>query len=235
MDILKNQGKLSKLRITPYKKEDFNESEKASKVSEFTVLANPEKYSLNYKVNYNEEKASGANADNPKFESSDSPNLTFDFIFDGTGILQEVGTARRDVISQIEDFKKVVFEYEGEIHKPYHVKIAWGSLIFHGVLTSMTIEFKLFAPSGAPLRAIVKTSFKGAVDRNLRKALANNSSPDLTHLRTVKEGDTLPIMAERIYGDPKYYLEVAKVNKLINFRELKTGQEIFFPPIEKIS
>ena len=75
MDILKNQGKLSKLRITPYKKEDFNESEKASKVSEFTVLANPEKYSLNYKVNYNEEKASGANADNPKFESSDSPNL----------------------------------------------------------------------------------------------------------------------------------------------------------------
>lgn len=235
MNILQNRGKLSKLKITPYKNESFDESEKASDPGEFSVLTNPEKYSVNYKVNYNKDKALGDNQDNPKFQSSESPNLTFDFIFDGTGVLQDVGATKKDVITQIEEFKKVVFKYEGKIHKPYHLKIAWGSLIFHGVLTDMTIEYKLFLPSGEPLRAIVKTSFKGAVDNELKKALANNSSPDLTHVRIVKKGDTLPIMAERIYGDSKYYLEVAKANKLINFRALKAGQEIFFPPIEKIS
>ncbi|MDO9615798.1 MAG: LysM peptidoglycan-binding domain-containing protein, partial [Bacteroidota bacterium] len=31
----------------------------------------------------------------------------------------------------------------------------------------------------------------------------------------------------------KYYIEVAKANGLNDFRNLKTGQKIKFPPIEK--
>ncbi len=42
-------------------------------------------------------------------------------------------------------------------------------------------------------------------------------------------------MCYRIYGDPKYYLEVAKVNGLGNFRFLKPGTDLIFPPIEKTS
>jgi nucleoid-associated protein YgaU len=61
----------------------------------------------------------------------------------------------------------------------------------------------------------------------------NNSSPDLTHYRVIKKGDTLPLMCYRIYGDSKYYIQVAKANKLSNFRHLKEGEEIFFPPIAK--
>ncbi|NOR75025.1 MAG: LysM peptidoglycan-binding domain-containing protein, partial [Draconibacterium sp.] len=77
--------------------------------------------------------------------------------------------------------------------------------------------------------------FKGFVEDNLRVAMENNSSPDLTHVIIVKEGDTLPLMAFSIYGDPKYYLEVAKANSITNFRKLKVGQQIFFPPINKVS
>jgi nucleoid-associated protein YgaU len=40
-------------------------------------------------------------------------------------------------------------------------------------------------------------------------------------------------MAHRIYGDPAPYLEVARSNGLINFRRLRDGQELVFPPIEK--
>jgi nucleoid-associated protein YgaU len=71
------------------------------------------------------------------------------------------------------------------------------------------------------------------VEDDLRVAKENRSSPDLTHYRIVKAGDNLPLMTQRIYGDPKYYLEVARVNKLVNFRNLKPGQAIYFPPIEK--
>jgi nucleoid-associated protein YgaU len=67
----------------------------------------------------------------------------------------------------------------------------------------------------------------------LAAAKANVQSPDLTHVRVVEEGDTLPLMAKRIYGDSKYYLEVARVNRITSFRKLKTGQRIFFPPIQK--
>jgi nucleoid-associated protein YgaU len=59
------------------------------------------------------------------------------------------------------------------------------------------------------------------------------NSPDLTHYRQVKQGDTLPLMVFNIYKDPKYYLEIARVNGLTNFRKLLTGQNIIFPPLEK--
>lgn len=42
-------------------------------------------------------------------------------------------------------------------------------------------------------------------------------------------------MSHRIYGDSKYYLEVARVNEITSFRKLEVGKEIFFPPIEKTS
>ena len=61
----------------------------------------------------------------------------------------------------------------------------------------------------------------------------NNHSPDLTHFRIVKKGDTLHLMCFKIYGDSKYYIQVAQVNKLGNFRNLAVGSEIFFPPFDK--
>ena len=99
----------------------------------------------------------------------------------------------------------------------------------------MDITYKLFKSDGTPLRATANAKFKGFVEENLRVALENNSSPDLTHIRTVKEGDKLPLMTFRIYGDSRYYLEVAKVNNITNFRKLTVGQKIFFPPIQKTS
>ena len=99
----------------------------------------------------------------------------------------------------------------------------------------MSIEFKLFGSDGTPLRAVAKTKFKGTVEDDLRVAKENNNSPDLTHIRIVNLGDTLPLMTYRIYGDSKYYLEVAKANNLNQFRKLEVGQKIMFPPIEKVS
>ncbi|MEW7277040.1 LysM peptidoglycan-binding domain-containing protein [Aquimarina sp. 2201CG1-2-11] len=248
MGLFKNLGKVEKMKIIPYEDETFDEGKKVSDPKEFSVLANPEKYSVKYSVEHNTDQAEGESHGNPRYRVSRSPDLKLDFIFDGTGILEghdkglkivdtitKKSTSNTSVVDQIEHFKHVIFNYEGDIHKPYHLKILWGSLIFQGVLSEMTIDFNLFKPSGEPLRAIAKATFKGAIDDNLKKGLTKISSPDLTHVRIVKDGDTLPLMAERIYGDPKYYLEVAKANNLINFRRLKPGQKLIFPPIEKVS
>jgi len=129
----------------------------------------------------------------------------------------------------------VILDYNGDEHKPNYLIISWGKLLFKGALTEMDIEFKLFKPDGTPIRAIAKAKFQGFVEDQLRAAKENNKSPDLTHYRSVKEGDTLPLMTFHIYGDSKYYLQVARVNNIINFRKLKTGQKIFFPPLQKQS
>jgi nucleoid-associated protein YgaU len=60
---------------------------------------------------------------------------------------------------------------------------------------------------------------------------ANRSSPDMSHLIEVKAGDTLPLLCYRVYRDSSYYLEVARQNKLTDFRDLKPGSKLHFPPL----
>ncbi|MFV0591120.1 MAG: hypothetical protein ACK5M7_07020 [Draconibacterium sp.] len=237
-------GELVKLQIKAYSDEQFN-NEVAN--GEFRTLLNPEKYIFKYKVEQNDQQASGTSSSAPRYNRTPPEDLELEFIFDRTGVLLNYGdpsTASDDHLSvdegvgiadDVDQFKRVVFDYNGDEHRPNYLIITWGALLFKGVLTEMDITFKLFKSDGTPLRATATAKFKGFIEDNLRVALENNTSPDLTHVRIVKEGDTLPLMTFRIYGDSKYYLEVAKVNKITNFRKLKVGQQIFFPPIEKVS
>lgn len=237
-------GELVKLQIKAYSDEQFN-NEVAN--GEFRTLLNPEKYVFKYKVEQNNQQASGTSSSAPRYNRTPPEDLDLEFIFDRTGVLLNYGdpsTASDDHLSvdegvgiadDVDQFKRVVFDYNGDEHRPNYLIITWGALLFKGVLTEMDITFKLFKSDGTPLRATATAKFKGFIEDNLRVALENNNSPDLTHVRVVTEGDTLPLMTFRIYGDSKYYLEVAKVNKITNFRKLRVGQQIFFPPIEKVS
>ncbi len=224
-------GQLKKLQIAAYSDPEFQD--KVSGIEDFSTLINPEKYTFHYKIQQNEDQAAGTSSTPLSFNKIAPEELELDFTFDRSGVVNGFETSDDGVIDDIEKFKKVILQYNGDEHKPNYLMIMWGSLLFKGSLTEMNIEFKLFKPDGTPIRAVAKTKFKGVVEENLRAAKEHNQSPDLTHYRVVKEGDTLPLMSYRIYGDSKYYLYVARVNNLINFRNLKTGQEIFFPPLQK--
>ncbi len=236
-------GELTKLKIRAFSDEHFSEGVADG---EFRTLLNPETYMFRYKIEQNDDQASGTSASAPRFNRALPEDLELEFVFDRTGVLTDYGSAGTDnikifkdegrgVIDDVEHFKKVVFDYNGEEHKPNYLIISWGTLLFKGSLMEMDITFKLFKPDGTPLRAAAKAKFKGFVEDNLRVAMENSSSPDLTHVREVKKGDTLPLMTYRIYGDSKYYLEVAKANQITNFRKLQVGQRIFFPPVAKNS
>lgn len=224
-------GELTKLKIKGYKDERFLQ-EIAD--GEFNTLMNPETYRIRYEVSQNQNQAQGTSSTAPRFNKTLPEDLQLDFVFDRSGVIK--GFADENgvgIIDDIEKFKKIVLDYNGNQHKPNYLVISWGSLLFKGSLKDMEITYKLFKPDGTPIRANIHATFKGFIEDNLRVARENNNSPDLTHIRVVGEGDTLPLMTFRIYGDSKYYLEVAKANKLVNFRKLTPGQQIFFPPIEK--
>lgn len=236
-------GELIKLRIKAYKDEKFT---KKVGDGEFKTLLNPEQYRFNYRIEQNEDQAPGTSTAAPRFNKAPPESLELEFVFDRTGVVVDYGKPGTDggnafrnegngINDDIEQFKKVIFDYNGEEHKPNYLIISWGTLLFKGTLSEMEIIYKLFKPDGTPLRATARARFKGFVEDSLRVAKENNSSPDLTHVREVKEGDTLPLMTFHIYGDSKYYLEVARVNRITNFRKLSVGQVIYFPPIEKTS
>lgn len=133
----------------------------------------------------------------------------------------------------IQKFLEITQKVQSSTHSPNYLQINWGAFQFRGVLEKATINYKLFNSSGLPIRATVSASFKQSISRREQAAEAGRTSPDLTHIRVVKSGDSLPLMCQRVYGSPEYYLEVARVNKLKNFRKLEIGQELFFPPIAK--
>ncbi|CAL2090268.1 LysM peptidoglycan-binding domain-containing protein [Tenacibaculum sp. 190524A02b] len=242
-----SEGKLQKLVIRCYKEDTFEKKDEIEELR-YTALLNPDKYAQTYKTEYKTEQGSGNSNSDPKFTRSVPSDLDLEFLFDRTGVIAHFGNdkeAKQDekfykdhgkgIIEDIEKFKKAVFDYNGDKHKPNYLKIIWGSLNFNCVLTNLSFEYKLFKADGTPLRAIAKAKFIAYIEPKKRVAKENNQSPDLTHYRIVKDGDTLPLMTYKIYGDPKYYLEIAKVNNLSNFRKLQPGQELFFPPIAKIS
>ena len=81
------------------------------------------------------------------------------------------------------------------------------------------------------LRAELGAIFISDEEAERTLAKEDKKSPDLTHVRIAREGDTLPLLASAVYGSSAYYLDVARFNKLDNFRSLTAGQQIVFPPL----
>jgi len=197
----------------------------------FTVMMNPENYTQEIKMEFENGQGQGTSGSQPKFKLKPPEELSFEILFDNTGIIDK--NPRSDIAQDIDNFKQFLMGYEGDIHQPKFFKFVWGTSLMKGICVLLNIAYKLFNPNGKPIRAICKVSIRELKEEERRVAEERNSSPDLTHYRTVKKGDTLPLMCYRIYGHSKYYWQVAKENKLSNFRELQPGDEIFFPPFEK--
>lgn len=226
-------GRLEKMLILAFKDAEKVESGGKKEADDsFEALINPETYTLEYKVKTAEDQGHGTSGVQTTFEYTMPEELTFEFLFDNTGIID--GKAKKDgIFDDVNHFRKILTEYQGKSHEPYHLKLVWGNLIFKGRAVELSITYKLFNPDGQPIRAVARAKFKGSIEEKKRAAKENKSSSDLTHVRKVKAGDTLPLMCYRIYGDPKYYLKVAEINGLGNFRSLMPGTDLVFPPLEK--
>jgi hypothetical protein len=237
-------GQLQKMKLVSYLDNTFDDTRKTG--DEYEALINPESYSLTYGIEVNEISAQGSGESITTFNKRSAQSLTFKFVFDGTGVVQKGGggllsglavpglpSDKPDVVKDFEQFKKVIYKYDSDTHEPRFVQLRWGPLLYNCRLTSMTVAFKLFKPDGTPVRAEADCSFRGVIDEKKLAGLEDRHSPDLTKMRTVIEGDTLPLLCFQEYGDSKYYLEVARFNKLTSFKQIVPGTKLFFPPIAK--
>lgn len=199
----------------------------------FIAQLNPESYSTSFQVEYSKKQAPGSSARPMKFSKINPQKFDLEFMVDDTGAVDLPSGGDLGVDARINELKRLTVAYDGKKHRPFYLKVRWGNLLFKCVLESMSINYKLFSPDGVPVRAVVKATFLEFMRNEWMVKKQNDQSPDVTHVRVVKEGDTLPLLAYEIYGDPKYYLAVAQANELFSFRDLYPGQELRFPPIDK--
>ena len=97
----------------------------------FEALINPETYTLEYKVKTADGQGQGTSGAQIKFEYTLPEELTFDFLFDNTGLID--GKPKPDgVFDDVDAFRKLLTEYQGDSHEPYHLKLVWGNLDLQG-------------------------------------------------------------------------------------------------------
>jgi len=218
-------ARLAKLKIIAFTDPGFKK-----KATEFDAMINPQDITLKEGINYEQAESIGKSEAEPKYKSHKGSTLDFELTIDGTGVVTGV---MDNVEDKLKKLREVTLNFDGSIHQPRYVRISWGEVLFDGRCISLSTKYTLFKPDGAPLRATATLSFTSFMDSETAAKLEKKSSPDLTHVRSVRAGDTLPLLCEQIYNDSSKYLQVARVNGLVDFRNLEPGTEIHFPPLKK--
>lgn len=218
-----DSGQVTKMKIVAYSDPDFS-----NQVGEYDVLVNPEKYHMKQEQQYTAATTTnGSSAQTVKYKGAGQSTFEITLFFDGTGII-----SKKKVDDQIQDVKDLVYKYNGDIHETNYLKIYWGTQsLFQGRVKTWNTNYTMLDTDGTPLRAEVIAEFVASISVKKKALEENRNSSDLTHVRVVKAGDNLPLMCHRIYGDSSYYLKVAAHNQLEDFRYLKPGETIVFPPV----
>ncbi|AOW20709.1 CIS tube protein [Urechidicola croceus] len=215
-------GKLTKMKIVAYKDPDFS-----SKLGDYDVLVNPENYKAKAEQQFAPTKTIGSSEQTQNYVSGGASLFEMILFFDGTGII-----STKKVDTQIQEVKDLTYKFNGDIHEPNYLRVYWGTqTLFQGRLKTWSVNYTMLDKDGTPLRAEVTLSLVSSISIKRKALEERKNSSDLTHVRTVLDGDNLPLMCYKIYGDSSHYIKVAKHNKLTNFRTLEPGKVIAFPPI----
>jgi len=249
-------GIIDKMRIEVYPNQHYNDFEA---IKTIFVQVNPESYSINKDIEFCEGQAIGASNENLRFNKIGSEEVTFDFVFDSSGVIPPAkikdGRVEKlplsdsliDVLKpaianpfdqaatveeELEEFKRLLSQYDGSAHEPPFLRLIWGGYVLECRLKNINITYKVFRRDGRPIRANAVCKFKETQSYTEMAAEQNQQSPDVTHEKVVALQDKFTLMAEQIYNQNSYYIDVAKANRLLGFRKLKTGQRLFFPPLK---
>ncbi len=229
-------GYLIKMIITPFDDEEYKIP---SSEGPFELMYNPTTYSREYSNVFEEVEVDGSQK-TLKYKQTESPTMTFEFLFDalGTSVSGSSLMARQILVEKrtdkvIDKFLGFAFKVQGNTHNPRYLRLQWGDFLFEGRAEKATVTHKLFDTYGYPIRSTVNCTFKTHKSLDQQAKETNKQSPDLTKQKLVGKEDTLPLLSFDEYQSTRFYLELARVNRINNFRSLRSGQKLVFPPVAK--
>ena len=197
----------------------------------FVAMFNPESFAVHEDVVWAANCANGNQGANPAYQRTKPRTFTLEFTLDGTGVSTK--GVKIPLTAQIALFRATTTGIRGHLHSPNYLLVQYGTFINTCVLNSSDVTYTMFDIFGLPLRAKVSARFTEQTKEGFSDALAMLSSPDMTHSRVVKEGDLLPLLTREVYNKQEYEIQVARANKLKNFRKLEAGTTLVFPPLSK--
>lgn len=188
------------------------------------VLFNPKEYSIQKSVQWEPHKAPGLDLPEQQFTSGNPAVLTVELFFD-------TYETKDDVKGKYTDKLLKLATVDETIHRPPLVMFTWGSQKFKGVIESLSLRYTMFLPSGKPCRAVANLSIKEAKTAKEQVEEKPRESPDHTKRRTLKQGETLALLAHEEYDDPAEWRRIADANGINDPKDVKPGTVLTLPPI----
>ena len=153
-----NVFKLEKLKIKAYKSRERSQRDW---VGDFEAMFNPETFSRKYAIRYGRGQGRNSSDQQANYSHNEPSNLELKLVLDGSGV-SEMGILQlgpqKKVSERIEEFLKLTFLMNGEIHEPNYLTVEWGDLTFSCRLESVDITYTNFERDGTPLRAELDVS-----------------------------------------------------------------------------
>jgi nucleoid-associated protein YgaU len=109
----------------------------------------------------------------------------------------------------------------------------WGKWVAQCLVEDIAVRYTMFADDLTPVRAVVKLNLAEYKTANEQQRQRANPGPaDRMKRRTVRQGDTLALLAFKEYDDPRRWRAIAEANNIDNPRVLRPGQQLVIPAIE---
>ena len=191
------------------------------------VLFNPTEYSLDLSNTFQASSPPGLNNPILQFVNGNSAALTMDLFFDTW-----TDGGRGDVTLLTERIAALL-RIDGSTHAPPRVEFRWGMIAFKAVIEKLSQRFTMFLSDGTPVRATLNVTFKQY--RPLAEQLIDprRNSPDKTKRRVVTADDSIWLLADREYGDPREWRVIARRNGIDDPRAIRPGAVLVVPPLDE--
>ena len=204
------------------------------------VLFNPTDYTITKTNTWNFKEVQGQSLPPPEFGGGAPRQLTLSLLLDNS--LLEGSQTVKDITDKL--FKMMEVDdgqpAGGTRASPPKVTFRWGAVdTFLAVCTSLTVAYQLFEPNGMPIRADVKLDLKQADQASTASSGSAQKGTNPTTrameghgVHTVQDGDSLPSIAYRAYGDATRWRAIAEANGIDNPLHVRRGSALVVPRLE---
>jgi hypothetical protein len=209
-------------------------------VETIPVLFNPTEYTITKTNSWNFKEVQGQSLPPHEFGGGGPRSISLSLlldnsVLDGSTSVLEI-TQRLFRMMEVGDGKPA----GGARSSPPYVTFRWGAVeTFKSVCTSLTCTYQLFKPNGDPIRAEVKLDLKQAFAASTSSSNSANLGTNPTTraiagagVHTVQDGDSLPSIAYRAYGDATQWREIAEANGIDDPLRLRRGTPLMLPRLE---
>lgn len=204
------------------------------------ALFNPTEFTITKGNNWTFDAVKGTSLPKPKFGGGKPREMQVTLLLDQS--LPSDGMQVKDMTDQLFKMMEVPSGSGGGGAKaaPPLVTFQWGEMIpFKAACTSLTVVFQLFKPNGTPIRAEVRLALTQAEPATTASSSSANKGTNPTTrsegglgMHVVRDGDSLPSVAHRAYGDATRWRLIAEANGVDNPLHLQRGMSLNLPRLD---